>query len=150
MRRLGVEATLLNDVQRSHRKRPMMKFALFLLLTLSGLGAPNAAGAAELIRAPYLQNATADSITLRWMTDIPAESHVSYSPELGGASLSLHSTTPTIHHEVEITGLIPATKYSYVVADENGLLAPADDARYFRTNPVPGTPADPMKARSTP
>jgi hypothetical protein len=118
----------------------LLPLSLALCLTAL-LVVPKCIQAAELVRAPYLQNATPSSITLRWMTDVPAESHVSWTPASGGGTSSIHLTTPVIHHEVEITGLAAATQYTYVVSDENGLLVEADEARYFRTSPLPGTQA---------
>ena len=103
---------------------------LFLFAT------PQPLVAAELVRAPYLQNATPNSMTVRWMTDVPAQSFVWYRPEAGGSAVTVSSTTPKIHHEIEITGLTPATTYRYAVIDENGILAPPDENRFFRTSPL--------------
>jgi hypothetical protein len=97
----------------------------------------NGLRAAELLRGPYLQAATADGITLRWRTDVPTRSMVGY----GTNSLSLVSTdeTLTTDHVMRLSGLTPRTKYFYSIGSGTQRLAQGPDCQ-FATPPAPGDP----------
>ena len=109
---------------------------LFILAPTSG-----GASAATLVRAPYLQNTTHHSVTIRWMTDAPAESHVSFGPTLDDLSTTVSDTTTVVHHEAVLTDLLPDQRYYYRVSDSSGVLAGGDAEHYFDTHPLPGSSA---------
>ena len=60
------------------------------------------AGAATLLRGPYLQTATPDSITVRWRADAPTESVVLYGTESGSLHLIDGDLDLTTEHEVKL------------------------------------------------
>jgi hypothetical protein len=66
---------------------------------------------------PYLQLANPTSIHILWETDVNNESIVQYGlTESLGSQMSgtaFNSLGGTIHHDVEITGLTPGTRYFY-------------------------------------
>lgn len=109
---------------------------LFILTPVSGV-----ASAATLIRTPYLQNTTHHSVTIRWMTDVPAESHVSFGPAVGSLSTTVSHTTTVVDHEVVLPNLLPDQRYYYRVSDSSGVLAGGDVDHYFDTHPLPGSSA---------
>jgi hypothetical protein len=92
---------------------------------------------AELVRGPYLQLATHESISIKWRTDEPTDSVVRY-----GTTLTLLNTTEdeqlTTEHDVRLTDLAPNQKYFYQIGSSLEVLsAPAAD-QYFVTHPIPG------------
>jgi len=67
-----------------------------------------------IIKGPYLQNVTEDSIVVMWETDVPTGGRVEY----GLAStneFSVEEATPATIHEVELVGLTADTTYGYRV-----------------------------------
>jgi hypothetical protein len=95
-------------------------------------------GPPDILRGPYLHVATPGSAIVRWRTDLPTESRVSF----GLSPLSLSTTVtepgPTTDHEVELTGLDPNTVYFYEVGTSTLTLAGGDSNHSFRTAPTPG------------
>jgi len=86
-------------------------------------------------RGPYLQNATPDSVVVRWRTDAPTEGHVTTTqgPQATG-SLALD-------HEVTLSGLTPGADTTYEVGTPALVLA---GPHTFRSPPLPGT-VEPVK-----
>lgn len=84
---------------------------------------------ARILKGPYLQNVTQNSITIRWETDIDSPSEVAYgnSAHYGrsGSGRTCTIQAPTnngtlpvpdaFQHEVVISGLIPSNEYHYQV-----------------------------------
>jgi predicted phosphodiesterase len=64
---------------------------------------------AVIIKGPYLQQVTSDSIVIMWETDVAADSRVDF----GGTFVE--DGTPVTIHEVQLTGLAADTVYSYTV-----------------------------------
>lgn len=107
-------------------------------------GAPGAGdfdSRAVLLRGPYLQLPTRDSIVVLWSTDLPSSSIVEYGTTTAYGATALGRTyryewgldgdPPSGWlHEVRITGLEPSTTYHYRIGD----LAEAT----FRTAPTDG------------
>jgi tetratricopeptide (TPR) repeat protein len=93
---------------------------------------------ARLLRGPYLQQPTPDSIVIRWRTDLPTDSVVGYgeAPLLGGRNVKVR--TRTLDHEVKITNLVPGTRYVYAIGSTSQVLA-FDSSTTFRTPPPVGT-----------
>lgn len=93
---------------------------------------------ASVVRGPYLQVATPNSMIVRWRTDVPCDSRVQYDPAPSTFTQSAVSYQWGTEHEVHITGLAPWTTYYYTIGTNNSVLF-GDPDMYFRTNPLPGT-----------
>ncbi|MEN9559482.1 MAG: hypothetical protein RLZZ502_693, partial [Pseudomonadota bacterium] len=96
-----------------------------------------AVGAQVLTRGPVLHVVTDTAITIRWRTDLPTTSKVSYGPSHLGINQELSDSALLLEHELRLTGLSPNTRYVYHVGNHNGVLA-ADKYMYFTTAPEPG------------
>lgn len=90
-----------------------------------------------LLRGPYLQSATSQSIVIRWRTDIPTDSRVSFGMQAGALTNTVDSATLVTDHEVVLTGLEPNVRYYYSIGSSQLLLQGNAD-NYFKTAPQPG------------
>ena len=108
-----------------------------LVVTCAGLACglvpPDSGG--ELYLSPYLQNVTPTSITVMWETTGIIVGMVEFGENDRFDRQATDAEARTIH-EVHLTGLDPATTYSYRVRFGNQVLSPAS----FTTAPPPGTP----------
>jgi hypothetical protein len=99
----------------------------------------NDTGAPILVRPPYLQSATGESITVAWRTDMPVDSVVNY----GLASNMLTSTVSiagaTRDHFIPLAGLAAGTTYYYEIAWSGGPIVGADMDHVFTTPPAENT-----------
>ncbi|GIV33607.1 MAG: hypothetical protein KatS3mg031_1142 [Chitinophagales bacterium] len=117
---------------RTHRCIAAVAFSLLVATTVP-------LSAQTVTRGPYLQVPTHNSIIIRWRTDQPTDSKVSYGTDLNNLSFTATDTTLTTEHYVQLTGLSPYTKYYYSVGSSSQVLSgPAND-HYFVTSPLPGT-----------
>ncbi|MDY6965908.1 MAG: NosD domain-containing protein, partial [Halobacteriota archaeon] len=69
---------------------------------------------------PIITNVTATDITsnsaiITWDTDEPSDSLVKYGTKLGNYTLQKHDTENVTSHSVDLSGLLPNTKYYFVV-----------------------------------
>jgi hypothetical protein len=120
----------------------MRRFGWLSLVFILGVACgqiPNGLQAAQLVRGPYLQAATPQSVIIRWRTDVPTESVVIYGTHSSDFPPSIDAT-PTTEHIVHLSGLAPATRYFYSVGSQTEILAQGSDCR-FMTAPPPGQPA---------
>jgi len=118
----------------------------------------------EIIRAPYVQLATPESIYVVWRTDGDITPVVRYgktpdrpdqkvsgkailtriAPDKGAAAARkkiarLHSAPAgTSQYEAHLTGLKPDTRYDYAVYDGEKRLAGGDESYHFTTPPAQG------------
>ncbi len=113
-----------------HRFRPLALGAVAAAITLSAANAD----AASLTRAPYLQRVGPDTATIAFRLDSPCVPSVRYGTN-GAASQTLASSDNGKVHAVVLTGLTPATEYTYEVEACGTGTAP----KHFSTAPVPGT-----------
>jgi 3',5'-cyclic AMP phosphodiesterase CpdA len=91
----------------------------------------------ELIRGPYLQVATINSMVIRWRTDELDVSFVRYGRKLGKLGQLTGNGNRTQEHMVTLTGLEPYTKYYYLVEGFKDTLQ-GDENNYFTTLPLAG------------
>ncbi len=91
-----------------------------------------------LLRGPYLQSPTPESIVVRWRSDFPTDSRVRYGT--AAENLDQEVTVPgaRVDHEVLLDGLQPATRYYYAVGSSLVDLSSGAD-HTFLTPPVAGT-----------
>ena len=88
---------------------------------------PTVAASAGLSRGPYVQQTTSTSAVVAWATRVPAAGEVRFAPEGGGSLQAAPAVTRTIpsatsglpfdvyQHETRLTGLSPASRYTYDV-----------------------------------
>ena len=93
----------------------------------------------DITRGPYLQRQTPSGITVRWSTLGPTDGRIVWG--LSPGALDQLATDPTLdrYHEIELTGLAPATRYYYAVGTSTELLAGGDADHFFETAPAPGS-----------
>lgn len=101
--------------------------------------ATTALTAQELVRGPYLQTPTDNSIVVMWRTDVVTTTTLWYgaAPDALTEQLTIPGTRRD--HSVTIGGLEPYTTYYYAVGHGNTPLAGGNEQYRFRTHPVPGT-----------
>ncbi|MDQ7074336.1 MAG: metallophosphoesterase [Gammaproteobacteria bacterium] len=113
--------------------------ALIFITLLSSLN--NVAHALALSRAPYLQMATPNSITVRWRTDQLSLGEVSYGLTANNLNLTASASNAlALDHEVSLTNLSANSRYYYSVG-ENGtpLASAAGSVHHFDTPPNNGS-----------
>lgn len=81
------------------------------------------ANAQNVVRGPYLQILTQQSVEVCWRTDVPTDSKVEYGFGLLGQTFTQSTGAQTTEHRVTLTGLQPGTKYYYSVGSSAGMLA---------------------------
>ncbi|HEU5181614.1 MAG TPA: metallophosphoesterase [Candidatus Polarisedimenticolia bacterium] len=95
--------------------------------------------AAVVVRGPYLQLGTPQSIVVRWRTDAPTDSCVRYATQLGGAVSLACNPTAVTEHVVTVADLSTDTRYYYSVGTSSARLAGGDSTYFFDTSPAAGT-----------
>ena len=91
------------------------------------------------VRGPYLQLGTPDSIVVRWRTNMATPSRVVYGSQPGELNQSVVDPTLTTEHIVTLSGLTPDTRYYYGVGTDIEIIEGDDTEHHFLTAPVPGT-----------
>jgi len=109
----------------------------FLPLALACLALPTALSAQRIVRGPYLQLGTPDSVVVRWRTDVPTESVVRVGADPARLDRTVQPKGKTTEHIVHVGGLQPATRYHYAVGHAAGVLP--EGAGTVVTSPPPGT-----------
>ncbi|AQG79886.1 purple acid phosphatase family protein [Spirosoma montaniterrae] len=112
------------------------KFVWFLHLLIGGSAFSQTMPA--LVRGPYLQKATPTSITIRWRTEPASVGVVRFGTAANQLTQSVGESSPTVDHEVTLTGLTPATQYFYAIETPDNRLQ-GDTSNYFHTFPTEGT-----------
>lgn len=93
---------------------------------------------ANVVRGPYLQVATPNSVIVRWRTDVACDARVNF--DQSPSTFYYTSTSPvwSTEHEVVVSGLSPWNTYYYNIGTNNTVLF-GDPDMYFRTNPTAGS-----------
>lgn len=94
--------------------------------------------AQNLIRGPYLQMGTPNSMIIRWRTGSPISSKVWYGVDPANLDAMLSQAGARTEHEINLTGLTPNTTYYYAVGSDSGPLEGPKDDYYFTTSPTHG------------
>lgn len=103
------------------------------------LAAASAAPAAVVTRGPYLQMPSPTGMVVRWRTDLPTTSRVSYGDAPTALFETVDDPTLTTEHEVALTGLTAGTTAYYAVGEIGLTLAGGDADHYLRTPPPTGS-----------
>lgn len=94
---------------------------------------------AGIVRGPYLQMATSSSMMVKWRTNLAASSVVHYGTSPTNLNLQVADTAQVTDHALNLTGLLPNTRYYYALADDSTFLPNQDSGAAFITAPVDGT-----------
>lgn len=97
---------------------------------------PISAALGALERGPYIQNITANSVTIKFRTASSVIAEVNILPRSGDPGFQIHSKGSD--HELRFTNLTPSTEYTYEIL-ENDSLTVSGDLYHFKTAPLPGT-----------
>lgn len=110
-------------------------YRLSVFLFVVGCALP--VSAISVVRGPYLQLQTTNSIVIRWRTDKPTEGKVFFGETFD--KLDKRGSSPGLHkeHVVQLSGLKTNTKYYYAIGhvkkSADLLLQSVVRERYFRT-----------------
>ena len=118
------------EVHQDDHESPDLAFDLELLAN-----ADPTAESATLLRGPYLQRVTTNSIIVRWRTLEGTTSRVRFGPAANDLRFSVQDTDPVTEHEMHLTGLSPDTEYYYSVGVMAEGVAGGPDY-FFRTAPM--------------
>lgn len=92
------------------------------------------------VRGPYLQSNTHQSIIIMWRTTTPTNTKVWYGTDSTNLSQTKIIQENVVDHTLKIENLQPHTTYYYAVGTSNGILSGGTGMHFFKTHPVPGTP----------
>jgi len=115
---------------------------IYFILTLPfGKGSMSFLQAQTITRGPYLQQLGQNSVIIRWRTNVPASSRISFISEEDDKKAvpiadSVGNSALKIDHIIQLSGLKPNTKYLYSVATNDKTLSMNKDY-YFITAPSP-------------
>jgi PKD repeat protein len=93
----------------------------------------------SLVRGPYLQMGTPDSVVVRWRTSVAAGSRVEYGSAPGSLTEVVEDPAPKTEHSITLTSLDADTLYYYSVGTPATVLAGDDADHFFLTSPISGT-----------
>lgn len=111
----------------------------FLLLVLLVATAPFSYAQSGLVRGPYLNIGTPESMVVRWRTSGAEVGKVLYGTDMNNLTQTISEGGATTEHEVNISGLSPNTTYYYSIGIDGTSYTPSEEGFYFRTSPVHGT-----------
>lgn len=113
----------------------LLSFRFLALLPLVATPLP----AQNIVRGPYLQQGTPDSVVVRWRTDVPTDSAVRFGATATRLDREVKTKWKTTEHIMILEGLTPSTKYHYAVGHAEKTIGGAEGAGTFVTSPKPGT-----------
>ncbi len=93
----------------------------------------------SVVRGPYLQSGTDDSVRIRWRTATPEIGRVDFGLTVGSLATSVAEAEATTDHEVLLSGLLADTRYYYAVGNATDLAVGDDPGHFFVTAPETGT-----------
>jgi len=93
---------------------------------------------AILTRGPYLQIGNTNSIIIRWRTDVPTTSKVTFGPSPTLLNQTVFDSTEVKDHIVRLNGLPNSTKYYYSIGSSIQILQ-GDANNYFVSPPNSNT-----------
>ena len=104
-----------------------MKKLLFLLLSFSAFSQND-----HIIRGPYLQSMTSESVLIQWRTASPQSSQVTLVTKGEKKTRVIADTNRVIDHIVKVSGLMPTKSYTYSISPKH--------QGSFHTKPKAGDP----------
>lgn len=110
----------------------MKKISAIVLILLGGL---HISFAQKILRGPYLQLATENSIMIRMATDFDSDLTIEYGKSFASKSNKFNAKGQGREFEIIISNLEPNTKYFYSVSSGTKTFA-SDSSYYFYTAPT--------------
>jgi len=95
--------------------------------------------AQNIVRGPYLQQGTPESVVVRWRTDVPIDTAVRFGTDAAKLDQEAKTKWKTTEHVMILEGLTPSTKYHYAVGHATAAIGGEAGAGHFITSPKPGT-----------
>ncbi|HEY4287612.1 MAG TPA: metallophosphoesterase family protein [Puia sp.] len=126
------------------QKRSAFFFSFFLLTLVSSAQRPVSHIKAILLRGPYLQAATTNSIVIRWRTDVLTRGIIHFGTEHQLLDRNEKDSILVTEHKIRLEGLQPNTKYYYSIGSFKDTLQGGPD-NYFVTLPIPVAEPEPGK-----
>lgn len=99
--------------------------------------------ASTVVRGPYLQSGTPNSMIIHWRTNAAEGSKVVYGTNPANLNQTISSPASVTEHIITLTGLQPNTKYYYAIGNPSTTY-PTDTNHFFKTSPPHGT-AQPIR-----
>lgn len=103
------------------------------------LDAIQSAQSINIDRGSYLQKATPNSVVIKWRTNNATDSKILYGTSLNNLNQQAIDYDLETDHEIELTGLSPATVYYYSIENNSQTLQAPSASVYFKTSPLTGT-----------
>ena len=91
------------------------------------------------IRGPYLQMGTPNSLTVKWRTFLPGKSEIRYGLTPDNLDSVAVDTAMVVNHLLQLSDLKPNTKYYYLLFENGGAAPGAAQISTFVTAPKVGT-----------
>jgi len=93
----------------------------------------------DVLRGPYLQQGTTNSMIIRWRTDVAGDSVVHYGTTATNLNITETISGNRTEHEVKLTGLSADSRYYYAIETNGEDLSGLPTVTWFETNPVIGS-----------
>lgn len=100
--------------------KKLLHFIFFALLV-------NTTQAQDLVRGPYQQSATSESVKIMWRTSVASNSWVKIGETPDNLDRVFNNANIEIDHNILVTGLLPYTKYYYAIGHDDVTLATGDN-----------------------
>jgi hypothetical protein len=94
----------------------------------------------QVIRGPYMQKVTDNSIIIKWRTDVATNSRVLFGIDESSLTNDVTLQNNVTDHTVQLSGLSALTEYYYAVGNSAQILSGPQNHR-FRTHPLNGESA---------
>ncbi len=92
----------------------------------------------QIIRGPYIQKITQTSGVIRWRTDLPSSSKITFGEKLNRQNLIKKDDAKVLDHELQIDQLSPNKKYYYSIGSIEKLEATSSE-QFIKTLPKTGS-----------
>ena len=109
-----------------------------LLLVILSISLTITIDAQNIVRGPYLQSNTHQSIIIMWRTNVQTNTKVWFGTDSLNLAQSQFIQNSVLDHSIKIENLQPYTKYYYGVGTSSGMLVGGTQQFSFTTHPIPG------------
>lgn len=92
----------------------------------------------KIIRGPYLQQGTENSMIIKWRTNIPSITSMHYGTNRHKLTKMIRSNSLKTNHKIKLVKLLPNTRYYYHIKS-NYITTEKGEESYFKTSPPLGS-----------